>query len=522
MMKRTSIGQPTTNATLNLALDTLSSGKQALIFVNTKASAEKEAEDISKKSNLKKPELSNISEDILSALPRPTKQCERLARCVRTGIAFHHAGLASKQKELIENGFRTGLIQIICATPTLAAGLDLPAYRAIIKDLKRYGGAFGMTDIPVLEYLQMAGRAGRPRFDTQGEAICIAKSEDEKSSLHFKYVLGEPEAIYSKLAVEPVLRTYLLSLIATGFVSSQESIMDFFSRTFWAHQFQDMSELHQIISKTLRLLEEWTFITSTSGQVTTGFVNGNELLNEAYTPTPLGRRVSELYLDPLTAHRYSLGLSKAPQVSLNEISFLHLISGSLEMRPWLSVRTKEYDIIQEKSALVQPHLLINEPSLYDPDYEEFLESLKCTIMFCEWTDEKDEQYILETYNVRPGELRAKLDIADWLLFSVSEIARITAPLAILKDINKTRVRLRYGAKEELLPLLKLEGIGRVRARRIYSAGIKDAGSLKSADITTLSAILGPVIARSVQEQLDTNISLVPKGTRKGQLSLRKF
>ena len=524
-MKSLPISRQTSSATLNLALDTISSGKQALIFVNTKPSAEKEAEEISRHSKKIKPELEALSEEILSALSKPTKQCERLSRCVKKGIAFHHAGLSSKQKDLVEEAFRKGLIQIICSTPTLAAGLDLPAYRAIIKDLKRYGGAFGMTDIPVLEYLQMAGRAGRPSFDTQGEAICIAKSEDEKNNIYFKYITGEPEAIYSKLAVEPVLRTYLLSLISTGFVSTHDSIMEFFSRTFWAHQFRDMAELLSIIGKTLRLLEEWGFITSTSGAVTKDFVSGNEFLGdhgETYKATALGKRVSELYIDPLTAHRFVQGIEKSKAVALSEVSFLHLVSGTLEMRPWLSVRSKEYDILQEKSALIQPHLLINEPSLYDPEYEDFLESLKCTIMFCEWMDERDEGYLLETYNVRPGEIRTKLDVADWLLFGVSELSRIMGKIEILKDINKTRIRLRYGVKEELLALLKLEGIGRVRARRLFNSGFKNLGQLRDGDITTITTIIGQAIARSIKEQLGADVSMIPKGTRKGQLSLEKY
>src|SRR3989344_7578320 len=157
---------------VNVSIDTIELKKQALVFVNAKRSAEKVAEDISKKSGLKSEALSKLSEDLKGVLSRPTKQCERLALCVKSGIAFHHSGLHSKQKELVEDAFREGVIKIICCTPTLAAGLDLPAYRAIIRDLKRFG-PHGMAPIPVLECLQMAGRAGRPKYDTVGDAIVI-------------------------------------------------------------------------------------------------------------------------------------------------------------------------------------------------------------------------------------------------------------------------------------------------------------------------------------------------------------
>ena len=109
----------------------------------------------------------------------------------------------------------------------------MPAFRTIIRDLKRYGYR-GLAWIPILEYHQQAGRAGRPSFDKYGEAICIAASKSEKDNIHEKYIKGEPEEIYSKLAVEPVLRTYLLSLIATDFVKTKQQIFEFFSKTFWA------------------------------------------------------------------------------------------------------------------------------------------------------------------------------------------------------------------------------------------------------------------------------------------------
>src|SRR3989338_11062246 len=254
-MPSKTISAETGNAALDLALDTLKLGKQALVFVNTKKSAEKTAEDIARKIKANSKDLEELSEKALNALSSPTKQCQRLAASIKKGVAFHHAGLVAKQRELIEDNFKSGAIKIICSTPSLAMGVDLPAYRAIIKDLKRYSSR-GMAFIPVLEYLHMAGRAGRPKYDTEGEAICVAITESEKENLFAKYVLGEAEAIYSKLAVEPALRTYLLSLIASNFVNNKRDIMKFFSRTFWAHQFRDMDKIEMLIDKMLELLED--------------------------------------------------------------------------------------------------------------------------------------------------------------------------------------------------------------------------------------------------------------------------
>ena len=124
------IQKPTNDPTINLGLDTLKKKKQALVFTNTKASAEKTAEEIAK--CIKGVCLIDLKEAVLKVLSRPTKQCERLSKILKRGIAFHHAGLTHKQKEIIEDNFRNSMIKIICCTPTLAFGLDLPAFRAII------------------------------------------------------------------------------------------------------------------------------------------------------------------------------------------------------------------------------------------------------------------------------------------------------------------------------------------------------------------------------------------------------
>ncbi|MBW3014781.1 ATP-dependent DNA helicase, partial [Candidatus Woesearchaeota archaeon] len=85
------IAQITKNPAIDLALDTIKIKKQALVFVNSKRSAEKTAEDIAKAIKEIKPEYEKLSHDLLHAISRPTKQCERLAYCAKRGIVFHHA-----------------------------------------------------------------------------------------------------------------------------------------------------------------------------------------------------------------------------------------------------------------------------------------------------------------------------------------------------------------------------------------------------------------------------------------------
>ena len=97
---------------------------------------------------------------------------------------------------MIENAFREGKIKVLTATPTLAFGVNLPARVVVIHDYRRYEPGYGYYPISVLEYKQMAGRAGRPRYDKTGEAVLIAKTEDERDYLMENYVLAQPERIW--------------------------------------------------------------------------------------------------------------------------------------------------------------------------------------------------------------------------------------------------------------------------------------------------------------------------------------
>lgn len=505
------------NSVLNIVLDTLKLKKQALVFVNSKNSAEAEAERIAAKV---KPEgedalaLEALSEKVLNALEKPTKQCKRLALCVKSGAAFHHAGLHSKQREIVEDSFRNGTLKVICATPTLAYGLNLPAFRVIVRDLKRFAPPRGMSPIPVLEFLQFCGRAGRPDFNEDyGEAICIAETDTEKENIMERYVDGEPEDILSKLAVEPILRTYVLSLIAIEYCNSEERLMEFFGKTFYAHQFQNTERLEEIIDRILGYLEDWEFIEWSE--------DGKKV-----SATLLGQRVSQLYLDPYTANYLITCMKRGEVKMIRDFSFLQMVSYTLELRPLLTVRASEYERIESEMVEKSSCILSMEPTMYDDDYDEYVKSIKTALFMLDWINEVDEETLLEAYNIRPGEVRAKLDLADWLLYSSEELAKLAKMQGLIKEIAKLRVRLKHGAKEELLPLLKLKNVGRVRARKMYQNKIKDLEDVKKIDPGMLAEIVGKAIAIDIKKQVgielrDSHI-IVKKGTRKGQMSLHKY
>jgi len=552
-MTTQNIAKKTNDNSVDLAIDTLRVNKQAIIFVNSKRSAESVAERIAKESMLNDPMLEELSKKIINILSTPTKQCIRLSSSVRKGIAFHHSGLTSEQREIIEHGFRDKVIKIIVATPTLAAGLDLPAFRVIIRDLKRFG-LWGMQYIPVLEYEQQCGRAGRPSFDSYGEAIAIANTEKERDEIEEKYINGEPEEIISKLAVEPVMRTYILSLISSGFVNNKNSLEEFFSRTFYAHHYGDDRKIRKIIEKMIMQLSEWGFLKTElrteekkdDNNTDVDFVSAlkhslrdNKNSNMKLEATAIGQRVAELYIDPYTANFLITAFKGAQDNNNNNnnnnknknkqitaLSIMHLVCCCLELRPLLSVKRAESEEIMQSIARYEEEIITQIPEPFDESYDEFLQTIKTALFFDEWLEEKDEEYLLEKYDVRPGEISAKKDIADWILYSSEELCKLSRMHVFVKNIAKVRLRLKYGAREELIPLLQLRNIGRVRARTLYKNNIKDIAGLKKIDITTLSQLIGKSIALDIKKQVGQDMSSekveIKENKRKGQISLKDY
>jgi len=475
----------TGNETIDLALETIKENKQLLLFVSTRRFAESVAEKIASKVKVNKQEsdeLKELAKQILETLSSPTTQCKKLAKCVEKGIAFHHAGLVAKQRLLIEKSFQERKLKVICCTPTLALGLEFPSDRVIVRDLKRFTG-FSATWLRTLEVKQFSGRCGRPSYHSYGEAFYVAKNKREEDEIIKRYIKGKPEPLTSKLSFEPVLRFHFLSTVAVNTEMNEEEIKEFFSKTLWAFQYGSVEGILRKIRKIKNQLIEWGFIKEK---------------NSTLAITRIGLRVSQLYIDPYSAYKLLLCLEKAKNYFTN-IGILQQICSCIEMKPLLKVKPSEYEEIENELARKE-HLLYEKFDEFELGYEEFLASFKTALALNAWLNEVSEEKLLEKFGLTPGELQSKLQNADWLLYSLEQLSILKGITRIIKELSKLRLRLHHGVKEELLPLVKFKGIGRVRARVLYNAGIKNAKDIKKASLEKLSLLLGKTIAKKLKEQ----------------------
>lgn len=482
--------EPEKDPLVSLVLDTVGDGGQSLVFVNTRRSSESVAERISKAlaKTLGHDELEKLSElaGIFSTCEEePTTIGARLAKCIEGGAAFHNAGLTDKQRKLIEDNFRKRNIKCIAATPTLAAGINLPARRVIIRDLRRYDAEFGSVPIPVLEAKQMCGRAGRPQFDPFGEAVLVAKSRRDMEFLKENYILAETESIRSKLGSEPALRTHVLATIATGYAQNREELMNFIDRTFFAYQ-MDVWTIEGMIDNMLAFLEESELIARE---------------DDEFHATLYGKRTSDLYIDPLSAVTLKGAIDESESVETNDLCLLHACCTTPDM-PMLYLRKKDYDWIYDLAHENIGSFLIEPPDDDSPEMEYFLSALKTAGMLMSWMDEVPENDIVLKYGVGPGDIRGRVENGEWLLYSMREIARLFGD-PLVGRLNPLVLRIRYGIKAELLPLVKLRNIGRKRARVLFGAGFDTPEKLASATLEELESLpgFGKQIALGIKEQV---------------------
>ncbi len=467
-----------------LVEDIIDTGGQALIFVNTRRSTEALAKALiaSVRPRLKDKDLvalKKMAEEMVRRQEESTSITNRLARCVEGGTAFHNAGLLNDHRRQIEESFKKGKIKVIVATPTLAAGINLPARRVIVRDVNRFDVNLGFTPIPVLEVQQMCGRAGRPRYDPYGEAILMAKREEEQEYFLEDYLLARPEPVESKLGAEPALRVHLLAVIATGHCRTEDELYGFLKQTFFAFE-RDVYDLESKVEKVLAFLDKEKFI---------------ERGKEEIRPTFFGRRTSDLYIDPLSAVKMRDAL-----LDKYDSTFYWLWAAcSTPDMPKLYLRRGDNTWIEEK---------ITEEALTFPveDYDFFTAEIKTAALLEDWIEERTEEEVTKRFSIGPGDIRRMVDQGGWLVYAMGELAKIFSRPRI-QPLAKLIPRLQYGIKEELLPLVQLRGVGRVRARNLVRAGYRKLADLQKASAGDLSRVptIGNNLAISIKEQLGKQV-----------------
>ena len=466
---------------IDLGVQSVLQGGQSLVFAETrtrsKSLATKAADAISQtleKKDIK--ELEKTSKKIMSQNEH-TELVKTLALLVKKGVAFHHAGLNQNCRQTIETEFRKGTIKLLSSTPTLAAGVNLPARRVVISSVNRYNAKVGANrPISILEYKQLCGRAGRPQYDKYGESIIVGNGNTE--DLIDYYINGEPEPIVSKITDDKSLRTHILSVIVTHPGIKKEEILEFFLQTLGGLQSRKPT-IKFAIDISLRFLSSQFLIVKKG---------------ERYAATEFGKKTSMLYIDPLTATYFRDAIENVSQKRKHSFGFLHLISNCEEFFPKFSLRNKDYE---SASVLIEN----NSSELLEPISE--YDCSRSLLALHAWITESSELNLSDNLAIESGDMHRMTETANWLTYCLREISKHVERADLLEELDNLRRRIVYGIREELLDLVKVKGIGRVRARILYKNGIKNLDDLSKIPTNKLAEIdkIGSTIADNIKSEL---------------------
>jgi helicase len=359
----------------------------------------------------------------------------------------------------------------------------------------RYSVEQGSYPIKTLEYKQMIGRAGRPQFDTEGEALLIAKKSDTVQWFMDRYILSDSEAIYSKLSSMPALRRSILGLIASKITKDVPELFNFMEKTFYGFQYEAVF-LEEKIREVLDLFIVWEMIDP---------LDAKETLNASR----YGFRVSQLYLDPQTAANLAEGLKVAVQKSkskIHPVAVFDLLVGTPDMIT-LSFTKKFQDITEKRFDKFSKYFLKSVPLKDDIEYDFRLRDFHTALFIWDWINELPVERLVIRYKIGSGDIRRITDTATWLISSMGEIANIYSKsnsrfFSLSKNTELLSERVKYGIKSDAVSLTNIRGIGRKRARILLDHGIRKITQLVVLSRSELSSIsgFGPELAKTILKE----------------------
>lgn len=459
---------------------------QALSFVSTRRFTESLATYVAKKIDKKttkeqKQKFKQVADKLLEVPKKkgslPTTTCLKLAEAAEKGVVFHHAGLFNEQKEIIEDEFRKGNILMITATPSLMYGVNLPSKYVVIRDHTRWTSN-GPASIPVFDYEQMSGRAGRPQYDDVGYSYLVAKTMDEAFDLEARYVNGEIELTNSKLIDnKDAIYKQIIAQIASSLSKNLDDLNDFFGKTLYGFQMKNNPSMSMFAQDSLN----WELESALEFLLQNGIIRATP---EGLKTTDFGNLIAKSNYAVETAVKIKEYVSTMEK--LNPAEMIYALAETPDL-PLISFKgRKSKDPVHDK---------LSECGLFAVD----IGNPEATaVSLIEWIDERNEYEIENAYNVYSASTRRSAYEASRLVKFAKNTLEVLGNYSNLKDMDYLSARLYYGVKEDIIPLVVgVKRLGRKRARLLMKTFGDNLSEASEKELQKVEGI-GPKLAGKVK------------------------
>ncbi|NWR55664.1 HELQ Helicase, partial [Bucorvus abyssinicus] len=431
--------------------------------------------------------------------------CPVLKQTIPFGIAYHHSGLTHDERKSIEEAYSTGVLCLLACTATLAAGVNLPARRVILR------APYVANDfLKKNQYKQMIGRAGRAGIDSAGESILIVQEKDKH--LVQDLVNSPLENCYSNLLLELTkgMQALLLSLVGLKIAVTREEVDNFMCGTLLGVQQQLLCEeksLSEIIKDGLENLVEKGLL---KGRISEKDHNSKCTL----TITPLGRATYKGSIDLAYCNLLYRELKKGLEGLVLE-SHLHLLylatpyDMTSNCSPDWMIYLRQFNQLSAAEQKVVDIVGVPESFIIRKASGQAIRKNvdsavvnRLYLSFVLYTLLKDTNIwsVSEKFNMSRGHVQNLLNsaasFASCVLHFCEELEEFWVYKALLTELTK---QLTYCVKTELIPLMEVAGVLEARAKQLYNAGYKTLAHLANANPETLVKMVKHLSRRQAKE-----------------------
>eukprot|EP00795_Rhopilema_esculentum_P014624 gene14624-5707_t len=417
--------------------------------------------------------------------------CEVLRRTIPYGISYHHSGLTMDERKLIEDAYSLGTLCLLCCTSTLAAGVNLPAKRVILR-----APYIGNSFLTKSRYNQMIGRAGRAGIDSSGESILVVHAKDKSKMMDL--LKGNIDRCYSSLDYEESkgLRAFILSSIGLKLCSTVPELKSLMEKTLFYVQGCKESDfdIEQRINTEIEKL-------SAVGLVRLKEQSQNGSLTKVLEATELGRATYKGSLDVDSTQFIYQELLKGTKnlVLTHELHLLYLVTPlesvkdiRLNWMPYYQHFSKlSPDEIQAAELIGVSESFITRKAAgqrcaKDNVNEFVLRRFWLTLMIYQLVKEVSVWQVAANFGSTRGFLQGLLtstaSFASMLINFTKELPEFWSLRLLFEAMLQ---RLSYAATAELIPLMEIPGVKLARAKQLYKAGYHTLKSLAWANAEDL-------------------------------------
>ncbi|NWX91589.1 HELQ Helicase, partial [Nothoprocta pentlandii] len=431
--------------------------------------------------------------------------CPVLKQTIPFGIAYHHSGLTNDERKSIEEAYSAGVLCLLACTATLAAGVNLPARRVILR-----APYVAREFLKKSQYKQMIGRAGRAGIDSAGESILIAQEKDKQ--LVQDLISSPLENCYSNLLPEfnKGIQSLLLSLVGLKIAATLEEIYSFMCHTLLGVQQQLLAKeksLWDIIKEGVENLIENGLLKGKSSEKDN---NSQTML----TITQLGKATYKGSIDLTHCNTLYRELKKGLGGLVLE-SNLHLLylATPYDMigncNPDWMIYLRQFNQLSPAEQRIADIVGVPESFVTKKASGQAIRKnvdsavinrLYLSFVLYSLLKETNVWSVAEKFNMSRGYVQSLLtsaaSFASCVLHFCEELEEFWVYKALLTELTK---QLTYCVKAELIPLMEVAGVLEARAKQLYNAGYKTLAHLANANPETLVRMIEHLSRRQAKQ-----------------------